>query len=208
MARFEGTASIRRALSMPDGSAQLDIKPDGRDWQWSFVPPDRARVALAVGIAAITGGWKLYLSLPDDTNSNLLEVIGLSKTLDRPEPPAPPPNTTPGHLNVAIAPTPVQNIQHVYTVTVTDSATGDPVSQADVTLQNYAIGEVPETIGPARTDANGQAALDVTLRPKITYKVIPGDHERIRVFTSPKLSVSATGFAPLALSLLKDKIDV
>ena len=83
MARFDGGASIRRALSMPNGNAQLDIKPDGLDWQWSYVPPERAREALACGLAAISGGWKLYVSLPDDPNSNVLEIIGLTKTPDR-----------------------------------------------------------------------------------------------------------------------------
>src|SRR5262252_575514 len=86
MARFEGLASIRRALSMPNGNVQLDIKPDGLNWQWSSVPPDRARQALACGLAAISGGWKLYVSLPDDPASDVLEIVGLSKTPDRPEP--------------------------------------------------------------------------------------------------------------------------
>jgi FG-GAP-like repeat len=86
MARFEGLASIRRALSIPNGAAQLDIKPDGLNWQWSFVSADRARQALACGLTAISGGWKLYVSLPDDPNSNVLEIIGLTKTPDRPDP--------------------------------------------------------------------------------------------------------------------------
>jgi hypothetical protein len=80
MARFEGLASIRRALSMPNGNAQLDIRPDGRDWQWTSVPPKRAHEALACGLSAISGGWKLYVSLPDDPNSNSLEIVGLTNT--------------------------------------------------------------------------------------------------------------------------------
>ncbi len=84
MARFEGGASVRRALSMPNGNAQLDIKPDGMDWQWSYVPRERAREALACALAAILGGLKLYISLPDDANSNVLETIGVTKTPDRP----------------------------------------------------------------------------------------------------------------------------
>jgi hypothetical protein len=80
MARFEGLASVRRALSMPDGNAVLDIRPDGLDWQWTSVPPERAREALACALSAISGGWKLYVTLPDDSNSNTLEIVGLSNT--------------------------------------------------------------------------------------------------------------------------------
>lgn len=80
MARYEGLASIRRALSMPNGNAQLDIRPDGLDWQWTSVPPERAREALACGLSAIAGGWKLYVSLPDDPNSSSLEIVGLTNT--------------------------------------------------------------------------------------------------------------------------------
>ncbi len=82
MARFEGEASIRRALSNPNGETVLDIKPDGLNWQWSNVPPERAREALACALAAISGGWKLFVSLPDDPNSNMLEIIGLTNTPD------------------------------------------------------------------------------------------------------------------------------
>ncbi len=80
MARYEGLASIRRALSTPDGSAILDIQPDGLDWQWTSVPAERAREALACGLSAIAGGWKLYVSLPDDPNSNALEIVGVTNT--------------------------------------------------------------------------------------------------------------------------------
>ena len=83
MARYEGLASVRRALSLPNGGAQLDIKPEGLNWQWAQVSPDRAREALAVALAAIDGRWKLYISLPDDPNSNMLEIVGLSRTPDR-----------------------------------------------------------------------------------------------------------------------------
>lgn len=86
MARYEGLAAIRRALSMPNGEAWLDIKPDGLNWQWSQVPPDRARQALAIALTAIDGRWKLYISLPDNPESNVLEIVGLSNTPDQPEP--------------------------------------------------------------------------------------------------------------------------
>jgi hypothetical protein len=80
MARYEGPASIRRVLSLPNGGADLDIRPDGLNWQWTHVPPERAREALACGLAAISGGWKVYVSLPDDPNSNSLEIVGLTNT--------------------------------------------------------------------------------------------------------------------------------
>ena len=83
MARFEGHASVRRVVHQRWGRVDLDIKPDGLDWQWSFAPPERAREALAIGLTAISGGWKLYISLPDDPNSNDLEIIGLVKAPDR-----------------------------------------------------------------------------------------------------------------------------
>jgi hypothetical protein len=82
MARYEGEGSIRRALSMPGGITQLDIRPDGQDWHWYVSTPDRAREALACGLTAMSGGWKVYISLPDDPNSNVLEIIGISKTRD------------------------------------------------------------------------------------------------------------------------------
>ena len=87
MSRYEGPASIRRALSMPNGDAQLDIRPVGLNWQWSTVPANRAGQALACGIAAISGGRKLYLALPDDPASGVLEIIGLSSIRDLPPEP-------------------------------------------------------------------------------------------------------------------------
>ena len=82
MARYESAASIRRALSMPNGGVQLDIKPDGLDWHWGIVPPERAREALACALAALSGGWKLYISLSDDPDTYNLEIIGLTNTPD------------------------------------------------------------------------------------------------------------------------------
>ncbi len=86
---------------MPTGDALLDIKPDGSLWRWTSVPADRSRVALACGLAAISGGWKLYVPLPDDPTSNQPEIVGLSKTPDRPDPT----DATPGLvLHVVILP--------------------------------------------------------------------------------------------------------
>ena len=84
MSRFQGTASVRRAFIGTDGTAVLDIKPDGMDWMWSHSPHGRGREALACALAAISGGWKLYIALPDDPVSIALEIIGLSKTPDIP----------------------------------------------------------------------------------------------------------------------------
>ena len=84
MSRFQGEASVRRAFVGSGGEiAVLDIKPDGQDWQWTHSPPARGREALACGLAAIAGGWKLWVALPDDPNSIVLEVIGLTRTPDR-----------------------------------------------------------------------------------------------------------------------------
>lgn len=209
MARFEGTASIRRALSLPDGRAQLDIKPDGLDWQWSFVPAERARPALALAIAAISGGWKLYLSLPDDVNSPVLEVIGLSNTPDRPTASAGSPGSTAhGRLHVTISPTPQMGMQHVYTVTVKDSSTNKaPEPPAAVTLHNFTQHGAPAPKGPLQTNVSGEVPLDnVALYPRITWRGY-GDN-RERVFVSPTLEVTADGYAPVSLTLLEDTGDV
>jgi hypothetical protein len=85
MARYQGLASVRTALSLPK-DALLEIKPEAMTWQWAQAPPDRAREALAIALTAIDGRWKLYISLPDDPDSNVLEVVGLSRTADRSEP--------------------------------------------------------------------------------------------------------------------------
>jgi hypothetical protein len=83
MSRFDGVGSIRRALSMPGGITQLDLKPDGADWQWCTSTPDRAREALACGLSAIATGKKVWLRLPDDKTSQVLEVIGLTADPDQ-----------------------------------------------------------------------------------------------------------------------------
>jgi hypothetical protein len=60
----------------------LDIKPTGLGWQWAHAPTGQSREALAVALAAISGGWKLYLALPDDANSIVLDFVGLAKEPD------------------------------------------------------------------------------------------------------------------------------
>jgi hypothetical protein len=196
MARFEGYASIRRALSRPDGTALLDIKPDGSQWRWTIVPADRARVALACGIAAISGGWKMYISLPDDPTSSVLEIVGLSRNVDRPDAAG----TTPGAavLHVEITPTPKATLLS-YTVRVTDSSL-TPVEQASVKLHNYRTTNADD-IQTRSTDQAGVAHFDnVTLHSKSVIKRL--EDERITVVTSPKLTVSKDGFDTVNLNLL------
>ncbi len=88
MSRFQGEASVHRAFIGPSEPGQdtavLYIKPDGLDWQWLHSPPGRGREALACALAAISGGWKLYIALPDDPTSIVLELVGLAKTPDIP----------------------------------------------------------------------------------------------------------------------------
>ena len=45
-------------------------------------PTDRSREALAVGLAAMTGGWKVYVMLPDNSASIVLDLVGLTKEQD------------------------------------------------------------------------------------------------------------------------------
>ena len=200
MARYEGTASIRRALSMPNGTALLDIKPDGSQWRWASVPAARSRVALACGLAAISGGWKLYVSLPNDPTSNELEIVGLSNTADRLEAAG----TAPGPiLHVAISPAPRAGTNLTYTVTVTD-ASATPVEQAAVTLHNYTANDADDR-QTHNTDASGIATFaNVTLRSKTTTKTVRvGEDERITTttVTPPDLSVSKSGFDTVKITL-------
>jgi len=185
---------------MPNGTALLDIKPDGSQWRWTSVPAARSRVALACGLAAISGGWKLYVSLPNDPTSNELEIVGLSKTIDRMEAPG----TAPGAvLHVAISPTPRTATQLTYTVTVTD-ASATPVEQAVVTLHNYNANNADDS-QTQNTDGSGIANFaNITLRSKSTTTIVRvGEDERITTttFTPPKLTVSKSGFDTVNITL-------
>ena len=62
-------ASFRRVCVNSSDQTVLDIKPDGLDWFWSIGPEDQARKALAVALAAMSAGWKLWVTLPDDPGS-------------------------------------------------------------------------------------------------------------------------------------------
>ena len=48
----------------------------------ALAPSDRSREGLAVAIAALTGGWKLWVAQPDDPNSPVLEFVGVAKKPD------------------------------------------------------------------------------------------------------------------------------
>ena len=203
MARYEGTASIRRALSMPDGTALLDIQPDGSQWRWASIPAASARVAIALGIAAISGGWKLYISLPDDPTSSALEIVGLTNTRDQPASVS----TAPGLvLHVRISPAPREGTRLTYTVTVTD-ASATPVDQAAVILLNYAVSGADEI---HRQNTTGGIATfpNITLRSKtVKQSVTTGsgrdrEGEMITVVTPPKLGVSKDTYDAVHMNLL------
>jgi hypothetical protein len=114
----------------------------------------------------------------------------------------------PGRLNVAISPPPEEGKQDTYTVTVTDSAAGSPVDQADVTLQNFTSSGVVQALGPLKTNSSGQLVFSVTLHPKVTYQVDPISHDRIRHFAPPTLTLAKTGYSTVNLTLLEDTGDV
>lgn len=82
MSRFDGHASVRRVYVNSAGTTVLDIKPDGLDWFWASGPTDHSREALAVALAAMSAGWKLWVTLPDDPASTTLENVGMTKVPD------------------------------------------------------------------------------------------------------------------------------
>ena len=91
----------------------------------------------------------------------------------------------------------------MYRTTVTDAATGHPVDQAAVTLHNFTTNGDPVTVALGSTDSSGQVPCNEVLRPKITYRIAVGDHERLPVFASPILTVTKGGFNSLTVRLLK-----
>lgn len=114
----------------------------------------------------------------------------------------------PGSLHAVVSPAPQADGQRVYTVTVTNAAAGTPISQANVTLLNYTANGTAQIDGPLQTNISGQVTFNVALHPKITFQVNPVDHERIRVFHPPTLTVSKAGFNTINLRLLQDPGDV
>jgi hypothetical protein len=115
----------------------------------------------------------------------------------------------PGAFAVAVSPAPQASAQRDYSVTVTNTLTGAPVDQADVSLHNFTATGTAQTFGPRKTNAAGQPATFTTaLNPKVTYQVNPITHERRRIFAPPTLTVSKTGFTTINLRLLEDTGDV
>lgn len=82
MSRYEGSAAIRRVYTSASGVTVLDVNPTGLGWQWALAPTGQDREALAIALAAMTGGWRLYLALPDNAASNVLDLVGLTKEAD------------------------------------------------------------------------------------------------------------------------------
>jgi hypothetical protein len=186
---------------MPDGSALLDIRPDGAQWRWASVPVANARVGLAVGIAAISGGWKVYISLPDDPTSNALEIIGLAKTRDPPDSAGTPAGLI---LHVSVSPTPREGTQANYTVAVTD-ASATPIDQAVVSLHNFTAAGADEM--HTQNTAAGRAVFqNITLHSKRTTDTIGGGGDgpvrQITIVTRPSLAVTKDGFASVQMNLL------
>jgi hypothetical protein len=114
----------------------------------------------------------------------------------------------PGTLRVQVTPKPRATQQTSYTVTVTNSATGAPVPQANVTLHNFTSAGAAQTVGPLQTDTAGQAALSAALRAKVTFRVDPETRERERIFLPPTLTVSRSGFSAVTVRLLEDPVDL
>jgi hypothetical protein len=200
MARYEGTASIRRALSMPDRTALLDIRPEGSQWRWAAVPVAGAHAALACGIAAISGGWKLYISLPDDPTSNALEVVGLTNTRDRPDAGGSPAAMV---LHMAISPPPRGGISLTFTVKVTDGS-ATPVAQAAVSLHNFTAGGADE-MHTQSTLADGSATFpNITLNSLRVTETINenGRNRTTTLVTFPSLTASKDGYDTVTMNLL------
>jgi len=110
----------------------------------------------------------------------------------------------PLNFNVAVSPPPAAGTQRTYTVTVTNATTGASVPQADVTLHNFTANGTAQAVGPLQTDAGGHVTFNVALNAKISVKIIPEDHERVRVFTPPTLTVAKAGYNTFTLRLLED----
>lgn len=72
---FDGECLIRRAGTTPDGRVQLDLQaadknPDGTplfDWNWFLGKPELTREILAIALAAITSGKRVFAQIEDPT---------------------------------------------------------------------------------------------------------------------------------------------
>lgn len=113
----------------------------------------------------------------------------------------------PSVLNVSISPVPQSNTQTTYTVTVTDAASGNPVTNATVTLNNYDSNDVLLSI-TFTVDALGRAVFAETLRTKETYIIVSSrgedgrpDRERELTTLYPTLRTEAPGYNRVVLTL-------
>lgn len=139
------------------------------------------------GTPGTTGGINLQLALAD--------LLG--------------PAFVQGTLAVAVAPTPAAGVQRTYTVTVTNSVTGNAIVGATVRLQNYSATGA-STVTTATTDAAGQATFTVTLRPRIiTTTTVEVDIEGVlrereaeAHVLNPTLTVSAAPYGDVTRTLL------
>lgn len=109
----------------------------------------------------------------------------------------------PGNLAVSLSPTPVEGKAETLTVTVTNSATGNPVQGAAVTISNFSSVGNATTIQLPVTDINGQTPPTVvTLRTKTT--VVTGNQDgplKDHVTTPPAITVSKAGFNTVTFTL-------
>jgi hypothetical protein len=114
-----------------------------------------------------------------------------------------------GGLHAQVSPAPQAGGQRLYTVTVTNTATGMPVNQANVTLLNYTTGGIAQLEGPRQTNVSGnpQPPFNVALAPMVTSQVDPITRKRTKIFHPPILTVSKTGFSTINLRLLEDPDD-
>jgi hypothetical protein len=114
-----------------------------------------------------------------------------------------------GTLVVAVAPTPAASVQRTYTVTVTNSVSGNPVAGATLILRNFGATGISTTT-TATTDAMGQARFTVTLRANVTVaRTVETDMEGVlrevegeRHVTNPSVTASAPGFGSVTKTLL------
>ena len=65
MPDYDGGAEVRRAGISPEGLCQLDLKLDGRDWNWYLSTDGLAREMLAVALAAIVSNKRLAVQIKE-----------------------------------------------------------------------------------------------------------------------------------------------
>jgi hypothetical protein len=144
-------------------------------------------------VAVLPSGVSLQLAFSDLLGAAVLPVPPVVPALK--------------NFSVNVTPAPQEGTQQLYTVAVTDMATGVPVPQASVTLHNFDASGNALTVGPLLTNGNGQATLNVVLRSKKVVKIVTGNpdgpvHDRETIYVSPTLTVTKAGFKALTVTLL------